>query len=203
MTGPLRRSWSRPHAETQSRPGEVHPCPRKTRRRTPTTPALPMPDTTSSQRPNDIEPGVLQLTEQAAGLLLQPVLSSSQRIPTSIWNLFGKPSPCFVSIPSQGATGLTDYLDLDKRELFKPEAIWEIEQGSRLTALDVCQACLVRGTWWPFLHCSIASTSCRAYKFFRLRPTLRGLRKSTAAPWTRIIAGWRSSSVRPWQDVRP
>ncbi|MDB5673304.1 MAG: amidase [Sphingomonas bacterium] len=56
----------------------------------------------------------------------------------------------FVTIRAwQTAAGMIDlYRDPTKRALLKPEAIWEIERGMALSALDVSRASAVRVAWY-------------------------------------------------------
>ncbi|HLU00702.1 MAG TPA: amidase [Burkholderiaceae bacterium] len=44
------------------------------------------------------------------------------------------------------------YHDADKRALLKPEAIWEIERGLKLSAMDVFQATRMRSSWYQTLR---------------------------------------------------
>jgi len=44
------------------------------------------------------------------------------------------------------------YHDAAKRALLKPEAVWEIERGLRLSGQDVYQAALVRSSWYAALR---------------------------------------------------
>ena len=47
----------------------------------------------------------------------------------------------------QGGGILAEYKDADKRALLKPEAIWEIENGLKLSAFDVQAASVIRAEW--------------------------------------------------------
>ena len=44
-------------------------------------------------------------------------------------------------------TRYADYQNLDKRAQLKPELIWEIEHGLRVSALDIYQASELRSAW--------------------------------------------------------
>ena len=95
------------------------------------------------------EPGVLELCESALatferlGCEVEPVLPAYA--PQDIWQ-------SYLAWRSWGNLRYADlYEDPATRALMKPELVWEIEYGLRLTALDLTRAAAARDAWYAAL----------------------------------------------------
>ncbi len=86
------------------------------------------------------------------------------------------------------------YSDPAKRALMKPEAVFEVESGQKLSGFEIYDASAVRTA--GIRPCAPSSrnmtTSCfLPARYFRSTRRSIGRKTSTAGPWTPIIAGWR------------
>jgi len=97
------------------------------------------------------EPGVLQVCENALrhfetiGCQVEPVVPAFEL--ARLWQ-------AWLDLRSFTFAGSNAplYHDAAKRALLKPEAVWEIERGLRLSGQDVYQAALVRSSWYAALR---------------------------------------------------
>ena len=150
------------------------------------------------------EPGVLALCESALatfehlGCEVEPALPSFA--PQDIWQ-------SYLAWRSWGNLRYADlYEDPATRALMKPELVWEIEYGLRLTALDLTRAAAARDAWYAAAgrHVRDATTSSwrPAPRCSRSTSRCTGRRRSTAGPWTPTTGGWRPSSRGRWPATR-
>ncbi|MCC0015090.1 MAG: amidase [Rhodobiaceae bacterium] len=93
-----------------------------------------------------IEPDMLALCEGALdafadlGCRVEPVVPEFD--PKAVWDAWLTLRHWAISALRQ-----VEYADPHKRALLKPEAIWEIEGGLKLSALDVHRASVIRSDW--------------------------------------------------------
>lgn len=87
------------------------------------------------------------------------------------------------------------YQDPAKRKLMKPEAIWEIEGGLKLSALDVHRASVARTEWYQALHRLFES-----YDYLVL-PSAQVFPFDVDLPWPKAINGVEMTSYHKWMEV--
>jgi len=87
------------------------------------------------------------------------------------------------------------YDDPAKRELLKPEAIWEVEQAMRLTAPQVHAASVRRTSW----HRTLLSLFER-FDLIAL-PTAQVFPFDVTTHWPREVAGRAMDSYHRWMQV--
>ena len=92
--------------------------------------------------------------------------------------------------------GLADlYADPAKRAQLKPEAIWEIEGGSRLSAYDVHAASIVRTAW------SAAVRRLFKHYDYLAAPTAQVFPFDIAETWPHEIAGHPMATYHEWMKA--
>ncbi|HVO45764.1 MAG TPA: amidase [Steroidobacteraceae bacterium] len=96
---------------------------------------------------------------------------------------------------SQGAPLLPLYRDESKRALLKPEAIYEIETGLRLSAADIYAASVVRSDWYQAVRRFFGR-----YDYF-IVPTAQLFPFDIAMHWPREIAGHGMQTYHEWMKV--
>lgn len=98
-----------------------------------------------------MEPGILDICEQALavfeiiGCKVEPVSTSFDF--DALWQ-------AWLTLRSFSVAGNFAHLyhAPEKRALLKPEAIWEIERGLKLSAMDIAQATRVRSSWYQTMR---------------------------------------------------
>jgi amidase len=81
------------------------------------------------------------------------------------------------------------------RELLKPEAVWEVEQGRRVSPLDVYRASCDRSAWYGALralfeqHDVLVLPSAQVFPF------------DAEVPWPRMVGGRRMDTYHRWMEV--
>ncbi|TNC16371.1 amidase [Methylobacterium terricola] len=140
------------------------------------------------------EPGVLDLCEAGLnafsdhGAVVEPVLPAFD--PEAIWR-------AWVTL-RQGITGAAlaaHWRDPAKRALMKPEAVWEVEHGQKLSAFDLHAASVTRTAWY---HCVrglfdrfdvLALPAAQVFPF------------AAEETWPRTVAGRAMDSYHRWMEV--
>jgi amidase len=87
------------------------------------------------------------------------------------------------------------YADPKRRALLKPEAVWEVENGLRNTALDVYRASVARSDWFR-----AALALFERYDFLAL-PSAQLFPFELSSPWPTEIAGRRMDTYHRWMEV--
>jgi amidase len=87
------------------------------------------------------------------------------------------------------------YRDHQKRAHIKPEAIWEIEHGLKLTASDVFDASIVRSDWYRAMG--------RMFERFDVLalPAAQVFPFDIDVPWPTQVAGKRMETYHQWMEV--
>ena len=95
----------------------------------------------------------------------------------------------------QGAGLLAYYKDPAKRALLKPEAIWEIEGGLKLTAYDIDAASAVRTAW--------SATVQRLFARFDylIMPTAQLFPFAVEETWPHTLAGQTMQTYHEWMKA--
>jgi len=91
-----------------------------------------------------------------------------------------------------GGSLLDDYNDPTKRALMKPEAIFEVESGMKLTAFDISAALAVRTAWYQAVR-----QFFEKYDYF-IVPTAQVFPFDVNLHWPREIAGKRMETYHEW-----
>ncbi len=81
------------------------------------------------------------------------------------------------------------------RDLIKPEALWEIENGLRLTGADIYAASLVRSDWYRYM-CGLFER----YDYLVL-PAAQVFPFDVEMSWPTEIAGTRMDTYHRWMEV--
>ncbi len=104
---------------------------------------------------------------------------------------------CFLTLRSATISGSRGhfYADPEKRKLIKPEAIWEIESGLGLTALDVYKASVERTAWYQHVL-----TLFERYDFLAL-PTAQVFPFDVNLHWPKTVAGRTMDTYHRWMEV--
>jgi len=137
------------------------------------------------------EPGVLEVCEAALrrfedlGCVIEPALPD---YPTdAAWAAFKT-----IRHWQAGGALLEHYQDPARRALMKPEAVFEVEAGLRLSAYDVTAASLARSEW------SQAERRLLTRYDFLVAPTAQVFPFDAAETWPREIAGQAMDTYHAW-----
>lgn len=87
------------------------------------------------------------------------------------------------------------YTDPAKRELLKPEAIWEVENGLKLSAMDVFRASAARSDWYRAI-----SKLFERYDYLLL-PSAQVFPFDKTWDWPKEIAGKAMDTYHRWMEV--
>ena len=97
------------------------------------------------------------------------------------------------------AVGTAQALGIDahpeRRELLKPEALWEIDNGTGLTAVDISRATATRSAWYAALTRAFAT-----YDFLVL-PTTQVFPFAAAVHWPDAIDGTPMDTYHRWLEI--
>ena len=141
-----------------------------------------------------IEPEVLRLCEQALnvfsdlGCAVEPV--TPDFYPQAMWDSWLTLRHWAIASAREA-----DYADPAKRAMLKPEAIWEIEGGLNLSALDVHKASAVRSDW---LRC--VSKLFDSYDALVL-PSAQLFPFDASLSWPATIANRAMETYHQWMAV--
>jgi amidase len=94
-----------------------------------------------------------------------------------------------------GGSLLTYYNDPKKRALMKPEAIFEVESGLKLTAFEISAASAVRSAWYQAVR-----QFFEKYDYF-IVPTAQLFPFDVNLHWPREIAGKKMETYHEWMKV--
>lgn len=140
------------------------------------------------------EPGVLALCEagvrvlEARGAVVEPV------VPEFDWDRLWRAWLALRQWHVGGGLGPL-YRDPGKRAAMKPEAIWEIEEGLRLTAGDIHDAALVRSAWYGTVEALF-----RRYDALVL-PSAQVFPFALDTDWPREVGGRTMDTYHRWMEV--
>ena len=139
------------------------------------------------------EPGVLALCESALatfehlGCEVEPALPSYS--PQDIWQ-------SYLAWRSWGNLRYADlYEDPATRALMKPELVWEIEYGLRLTALDLTRAAAARDAWYAAVVDMFESYD------FVVAPSAQVFPFDKSVHWPEAIDGRPMDTYHRWMET--
>ena len=139
------------------------------------------------------EPGVLALCESALatfehlGCEVEPALPSYS--PQDIWQ-------SYLAWRSWGNLRYADlYEDPATRALMKPELVWEIEYGLRLTALDLTRAAAARDAWYAAVVDMFESYD------FVVAPSAQVFPFDKSVHWPETIDGRPMDTYHRWMET--
>jgi amidase len=140
------------------------------------------------------EPGVIGLCERAladlAGLGCTVEHAALGFDPERIWK-------AFATLRSFALAGRFESWRADpaRWSKLKPEAQWEVEQGLKLSGLDVWRAALERSAWY-----SHVLTLFERFDYLVL-PTAQFFPFDASLPWPKELAGRKMDSYHRWMEV--
>jgi amidase len=105
----------------------------------------------------------------------------------AVWQAFVK-----LRAWQTGGTLLPFYRDPTKRALMKPEAVWEVESGLKLSAYDITAASAVRSEWYHAVR-----RFFERYDYFVV-PTAQLFPFPIELTWPREIDGTRLTTYHEW-----
>ncbi len=142
------------------------------------------------------EPGLLDLTTkalahfEAIGIAVEPVDLGFPM--DQLWETW-------LALRGLVAAGTAAALGLDadptRRALLKPEALWEIDNGSPLTAADIARASSVRSAWYHTLAAQFDT-----YDFLVL-PTTQVFAFDGSIDWPTSINGHEMDTYHRWIEI--
>jgi amidase len=140
------------------------------------------------------EPGVLELCRsalksfEAIGCVVDEAVPDMA--PGPVWDAFVR-----LRWQQEGAGLFGFYNDPAKRALLKPEAIWEVEGGLKLSAFDVSAASAVRTAWFDSV-----SRLFERYDYL-IAPTAQVFPFDVRETWPREIDGHPMSTYHEWMKA--
>jgi amidase len=105
----------------------------------------------------------------------------------AVWQAFVK-----LRAWQTGGTLLPFYRDPAKRALMKPEAVWEVESGLKLSAYDITAASAVRSEWYQAVR-----RFFERYDYFVV-PTAQLFPFPIDLTWPREIDGTKMTTYHEW-----
>lgn len=140
------------------------------------------------------EPGVLALCESALrdvsglGCVVEPAALGFDH--ERVWR-------AFMTLRAMGFAGRFDPIRSDPARwaLLKPEAQWEVEQGSRVTALDVYRASAERTAWYHHVRGLLERFDVLALPVAQCFPF------DASITWPREVGGRSMDSYHRWMEV--
>ncbi len=140
------------------------------------------------------EPGVLELCREAlktfesVGCTVETVTPRAD--PEGAWQAFIK-----LRQFQQGPNFRVFYADPAKRALLKPEALYEVEGGMKLSAFDVASATIARTRWSNAFHDLFKRCD------FLVMPTAQLFAFDIAEHWPHEIAGKTMQTYHEWMKA--
>ena len=141
-----------------------------------------------------MEPGILEVCEGALrvleglGCIVEP--ASLGVSPEGLWEAWR-----VLRATQVGASLLPLWREPAHRALMKPEAVWEVEQGLRLTAYDAAEAQARRGEWYAAArrlferHDVLVLPAAQVWPF------------AVETTWPREVAGRAMDTYHRWMEV--
>lgn len=140
------------------------------------------------------EPGVLDVcrdalkTFESLGCVVEDAMPDAS--PDAAWQAFVR-----LRQWQQGGAIAAYYADPNKRALLKPEAIWEIEGGLKLSAFDINAASQSRSAWTASVR-----RLFERYNFL-LMPTAQVFPFDVGETWPHAIAGQTMQTYHEWMKA--
>jgi len=140
------------------------------------------------------EPGVLETCEQALAHFRSVGCAVESVVPAfdleQLWR-------AWVDLRSFSVAGanVALYRDPATYALLKPEAVWEIEHGLRLTALQLYDAARVRSAWYQVLRGLFAQFD------FLVMPAAQVFPFDAALDWPHVVGGRAMDTYHRWMQT--
>lgn len=140
------------------------------------------------------EPGVLGTCEQALrhfetlGCSVEPVLPAFDL--EQLWHAWLDLRSFFIAGANKAL-----YEDRAKRALLKPEAVWEIERGLPLTAMQVFAAARTRSAWYQALRALFVQYD------YLLMPTAQVFPFDVTRHWPDSVGGQAMDTYHHWMQA--
>ncbi|HEY2052078.1 MAG TPA: amidase [Caulobacteraceae bacterium] len=140
------------------------------------------------------EPGVLELCRAALksfediGCVVEEAVPDMA--PEPVWEAFIR-----LRWQQAGANFIDDYNDPARRALLKPEALWEVENGLKLSAFEVSAASAVRTAWF-----NSVSRLFERYDYL-IAPTAQVFPFDVRETWPHAIAGRPMRTYHEWMKA--
>lgn len=141
-----------------------------------------------------MEPGILELCRGALDIFAGLGVHIEDALPRFDFELLWQ---AFTTLRQHGLIAKLGpvFNDPARRDKLKPEAQWEVEQGLKLTAVDIARAGEARMAWY---HAMLALF--RDHDFLAL-PTAQVFPFAIDRHWPDEIAGRRMDSYHRWMEV--
>jgi amidase len=140
------------------------------------------------------EPGVLEVCRAALKTFENLGCKVEEVVPDhpleAVWQAFIK-----IRAWQQGSGLAAYYADPAKRVLLKPEAIWEVEEGRKLSGYDITAASIVRTAW------SNAVAALLRHYDFLVMPTAQLFPFDIGETWPHQIAGQKMQTYHEWMKA--
>ena len=140
------------------------------------------------------EPGVLELCHEALGAFRRLGCHVEEVAPgfdmDRLWQTW-RVLRHFLIAGGQAA----DYGDPTRRARMKPELVWEIEHGQKLTAAEVHAASLGRSDWYRYMLDLFASFD------FLVLPSAQVFPFSAELDWPKAVNGREMDTYHRWMEV--
>lgn len=140
-----------------------------------------------------VEPGVLELGRAAAAVLSDLGCIVEEAVPPvdfdQLWDTM-------LVWRWWNALGLEpDYRDPARRALIKPEVVWEVENGLRLTGLDIARAVEARQVWFDDVRAFFGRFDAV------LAPSTQVFPFDAETPWPDSVDGRPMDSYHRWMET--
>ena len=141
-----------------------------------------------------MDPGVLAVCEKALavfeglGAHVEPL--TPEHAPEAIWD-----SWCTLRSWAMAGRYAEEHANPNRRTQMKPEAVWEVERGLALSALDIHRAVVARADWHRALQRLFARFDLLALPSAQVWPFPIGER------WPAEIAGRKMDTYHRWMEV--
>jgi amidase len=140
------------------------------------------------------EPGVLELCRTALKRFESLGCTVEEVVPDhpleAVWQAFVK-----IRAWQQGSSLSVYYADPAKRALMKAEAVWEVEEGRKLSAYDISAAAAVRTGW------SNAVAKLFQHYDYLVMPTSQVFAFDIGETWPHEIAGQKMQTYHEWMKA--
>jgi amidase len=137
------------------------------------------------------EPGVLEICKEALGVFQSMGCVIEEALPDypidKVWQAWLR-----LRAWQSGGGLLAYYNDPAKRPLLKPEAVFEIESGLKLSAFDITAASAVRTEWYQAVRQFFTR-----YDYF-IMPTAQVFPFDANLDWPKEIAGRKMTTYHEW-----
>jgi len=141
-----------------------------------------------------MQPGVLDVCKQALTHFASIGCTVDAAVPDYSLPQLWKTWLTLRGFVVQGINGAL-YADEKRRAQMKPEAVWEVENGLRLTAADVYQASIQRSSWYQALNKLFDTFD------YLVLPSAQVWPFDSELDWPKEINGHKMDTYHRWMEV--